>query len=153
MSILSQVSCGGTHSVALTCDGRIFSVCNNSNGMIVQSYIRTSILDLSLFCYKNVHYLEHPWYLDDYLHLLKWLICLACWQFGRGDHGRLGYGRKVTTGQPMEVPINIPPPKDTSESTAKGHWTAKLIACGGRHTLALVEWQTDESKQWFMSSC
>ncbi|RHN50429.1 putative regulator of chromosome condensation 1/beta-lactamase-inhibitor protein II [Medicago truncatula] len=25
--------------------------------------------------------------------------------FGRGDHGRLGYGRKVTTGQPMEVPI------------------------------------------------
>ncbi|KAF2299503.1 hypothetical protein GH714_032293 [Hevea brasiliensis] len=52
-----QVSCGGTHSVALTLDGRMFS-------------------------------------------------------FGRGDHGRLGYGRKVTTGQPLEVPIDIPPPRN-----------------------------------------
>ncbi|KAF5749914.1 ultraviolet-B receptor UVR8-like [Tripterygium wilfordii] len=86
-----QVSCGGTHSVALTLDGRMFS-------------------------------------------------------FGRGDHGRLGYGRKATTGQPMEVPINIPPPKD-ADTGADGHWIAKLVACGGRHTLAIAEWQTDESKQ------
>lgn len=87
-----QVSCGGTHSVALTHDGQIFS-------------------------------------------------------FGRGDHGRLGYGRKVTTGQPMEVPIDIPPPSNLSGSEAEGHWKAKLVACGGRHTLAIVEWQqTDGSK-------
>ncbi|KAL5989348.1 hypothetical protein ACLOJK_010238 [Asimina triloba] len=32
--------------------------------------------------------------------------------FGREDHGRLGYGRKVTTGHPMEVPINLPPPRN-----------------------------------------
>lgn len=69
------------------------------------------------------------------------------WQFGRGDHGRLGYGRKVTTGQPMEVPINIPPPQNLSEGAAEGSWIAKLVACGGRHTLAIVEWKTDESKQ------
>ncbi|KAL9323749.1 hypothetical protein ACSQ67_008606 [Phaseolus vulgaris] len=83
-----QVSCGGTHSVALTRDGRMFS-------------------------------------------------------FGRGDHGRLGYGRKVTTGQPMEVPINLPPPHNLTATEAEGHWFAKLVACGGRHTLAIVEWKTD----------
>ncbi|KAL2335285.1 hypothetical protein Fmac_016498 [Flemingia macrophylla] len=85
-----QVSCGGTHSVALTRDGRMFS-------------------------------------------------------FGRGDHGRLGYGRKVTTGQPMEVPMNIPPPQNLSDSAAAGHWISKLVACGGRHTLAIVEWKANES--------
>ncbi|XP_039127125.1 ultraviolet-B receptor UVR8-like [Dioscorea cayenensis subsp. rotundata] len=77
-----QMSCGGTHSVALTRDGRMFS-------------------------------------------------------FGRGDHGRLGYGRKVTTGHPMEVPINLPVPKN---STAGGRWRAKFVACGGRHTLTVAEW-------------
>lgn len=61
-------------------------------------------------------------------------------QFGRGDHGRLGYGRKITTGQPMEVPINLPPPRNVSAIEAKGKWIAKLVACGGRHTLAVVEW-------------
>ncbi|KAL6520094.1 hypothetical protein OROHE_017237 [Orobanche hederae] len=80
-----QVSCGGTHSVALTRDGRMHS-------------------------------------------------------FGRGDHGRLGYGRKVTTGHPAEVPINIPPPKDLNGMDAEGRWCATLVACGGRHTLAVVEW-------------
>ncbi|KAK4368002.1 hypothetical protein RND71_011794 [Anisodus tanguticus] len=84
-----QVSCGGTHSVALTHDGRMFS-------------------------------------------------------FGRGDHGRLGYGRKVTTGHPSEVPINIPPPSDSSAED--GRWCAKLVACGGRHTMTSVEWQTFESE-------
>lgn len=87
-----QVSCGGTHSVALTRDGRMFS-------------------------------------------------------FGRGDHGRLGYGRKVTTGHPMEVPINLPPPKsDNEEERAEGRWRANLIACGGRHTLAIVAWQPNDTK-------
>lgn len=68
------------------------------------------------------------------------------WQFGRGDHGRLGYGRKMTTGQPMEVPINILPPKNAGKDAAEKRWIAKLVACGGRHTLAIVEWETDESK-------
>lgn len=81
-----QVSCGGTHSVALTRDGRMFS-------------------------------------------------------FGRGDHGRLGYGRKVTTGHPAQVPIDIPPPTDLN---GEGSWCATLVACGGRHTLALVEWRDHE---------
>ncbi|GAB2299956.1 hypothetical protein Dimus_034001 [Dionaea muscipula] len=83
-----QVSCGGTHSVALTRDGRIFS-------------------------------------------------------FGRGDHGRLGYGRKQTTGQPIEVPIDILPPKGVGGDGGEGQWRAKLVACGGRHTLAIVEWHSD----------
>ncbi|KAI8534379.1 hypothetical protein RHMOL_Rhmol10G0085200 [Rhododendron molle] len=85
-----QVSCGGTHSVALTRDGHMFS-------------------------------------------------------FGRGDHGRLGYGRKVTTGHPSEVPINLPPPKNLSGGETDGRWCAKFVACGGRHTLATVEWHPDES--------
>ncbi|CAA0839604.1 Regulator of chromosome condensation (RCC1) family protein [Striga hermonthica] len=85
-----QVSCGGTHSVALTRDGRMYS-------------------------------------------------------FGRGDHGRLGYGRKVTTGHPAEVPINIlPPPKALDGADAEGRWCATLVACGGRHTLAVVEWRDHE---------
>ncbi|KAA8547815.1 hypothetical protein F0562_004244 [Nyssa sinensis] len=87
-----QVSCGGTHSVALTRDGRMFS-------------------------------------------------------FGRGDHGRLGYGKKATTGLPSEVPINIPSPRNLSDSEAEGRWCAKLVACGGRHTLAVVEWHNNESEQ------
>ncbi|VAI87811.1 unnamed protein product [Triticum turgidum subsp. durum] len=78
-----QVSCGGTHSVVLTSDGRMFS-------------------------------------------------------YGRGDHGRLGDGRKVTTGHPMEVPINLPPPKTSTSS--EGLWQANYVACGGRHTLAIVTW-------------
>uniref|UniRef100_A0A453RTD8 RCC1-like domain-containing protein n=2 Tax=Aegilops tauschii subsp. strangulata TaxID=200361 RepID=A0A453RTD8_AEGTS len=78
-----QVSCGGTHSVVLTSDGRIFS-------------------------------------------------------YGRGDHGRLGDGREVTTGHPMEVPINLPPPKTSTSS--EGLWQANYVACGGRHTLAIVTW-------------
>ncbi|KAG9458131.1 hypothetical protein H6P81_002639 [Aristolochia fimbriata] len=78
-----QFSCGGTHSVACTRGGRMFS-------------------------------------------------------FGRGDHGRLGYGRKVTTGHPMEVPINIPARRNLEN--ANGHWCAKVVACGGRHTLAIATW-------------
>lgn len=50
----------------------------------------------------------------------------------------------MTTGQPMEVPINILPPRNLSGSAAEGRWIAKLVACGGRHTLAIVEWKTDE---------
>lgn len=64
-------------------------------------------------------------------------------QYGRGDHGRLGYGRKVTTGHPMEVPLKLPPPKDSSG--CDGKWCAKLVACGGRHTLAIATW-VDEPK-------
>lgn len=63
-------------------------------------------------------------------------LLFKCQQFGRGDHGRLGYGRKVTTGHPMEVPITLPPPKDRTE----GRWCAKFVACGGRHTLAIATW-------------
>ncbi|KAI4366753.1 hypothetical protein MLD38_022588 [Melastoma candidum] len=85
-----QVSCGGTHSVALTREGRMFS-------------------------------------------------------FGRGDHGRLGYGRKVTTGQPIEVPVSIPRPKNVGTNESEGQWIAKLVACGGRHTLALVEWEAHQT--------
>ncbi|KAI3747771.1 hypothetical protein L6452_10415 [Arctium lappa] len=84
-----QVSCGGTHSVALTRDGRMFS-------------------------------------------------------FGRGDHGRLGYGRKVTTGHPSEVPIDLPPPEDDESGSVVGRWCAKYVASGGRHTIAIVEWQTTD---------
>ncbi|MQM07717.1 hypothetical protein Taro_040559 [Colocasia esculenta] len=59
-------------------------------------------------------------------------------QFGRGDHGRLGYGRKVTTGHPMEVPIDIPAPRNLP--SPGGHWSATSVACGGRHTLAITSW-------------
>ncbi|GAB4832273.1 hypothetical protein Ancab_006287 [Ancistrocladus abbreviatus] len=61
-------------------------------------------------------------------------------QYGRGDHGRLGCVKKVTTGHPMEGPMNLLPPKELAENAAaQGHWWAKLVACGGRHTLAIVE--------------
>ncbi|CAN1241123.1 Ultraviolet-B receptor UVR8 [Linum perenne] len=90
-----QVSCGGTHSVALTRDGRIFS-------------------------------------------------------FGRGDHGRLGNGRKATTGQPMKVPLNIIPSMEEEEEEEgeeeEEEWKAKLVACGGRHTLAVVEWEEQQQQ-------
>lgn len=87
-----------------------------------------------LYCYVLV--------LEDKI-TTDWLFVM--WQFGRGDHGRLGYGRKVTTGHPSEVPVNIPPPSDVS-SAEGGRWCAKLVACGGRHTMASVEWLTFESE-------
>jgi hypothetical protein len=103
-----QVSCGGTHSVALTNDGRMFS-------------------------------------------------------FGRGDHGRLGFGESFTTGQPLEVPVHLPQSKeqhfsamsmgnghasndDTMEDTddRSGRWYTKAVACGGRHTLAIMAWEINK---------
>ena len=51
----------------------------------------------------------------------------------------------------MEVPINIPSPQSPNGGVAEGHWIAKLVACGGRHTLAIVEWKVDESKDWFIN--
>lgn len=108
-----QVSCGGTHSVALTLDGRMYSV-------------RTYHRNLFSVVLEN--------------HSSVWM-----WkQFGRGDHGRLGYGKKVTTGHPTTVPINLPPRKDLGDSD--GRWSAKLVACGGRHTLAIATW-VDEPNQ------
>ncbi|BBN20285.1 hypothetical protein MPTK1_8g17940 [Marchantia polymorpha subsp. ruderalis] len=105
-----QISCGGTHSVALTKDGRMFS-------------------------------------------------------FGRGDHGRLGDGRQVTTGHPLEVPIDISrsgkpirrsrddsddddddeeeeeeEESGTSSESADGCWRIKAVACGGQHTMAIAVW-------------
>ena len=79
--------------------------------------------------------------------LLTFSEWIYYWQFGRGDHGRLGYGRKVTTGHPSEVPINISAPTNLSGGEAEGRWCAKLVACGGRHTLAIVEWHSDESER------
>lgn len=47
----------------------------------------------------------------------------------------------MTTGHPAQVPIDIPPPTDLN---GEGSWCATLVACGGRHTLALVEWRDHE---------
>lgn len=51
----------------------------------------------------------------------------------------------MTTGHPAEVPINIPPPRGLN--AAEGRWCATLVACGGRHTLALVEWRDHAPEQ------
>lgn len=123
-----QVSCGGTHSVALTRDGRMFSV----------STLHRVLPFLTLFLSLVKHF--------DQKHFIVRLCNYSCalLQFGRGDHGRLGYGRKMTTGHPSEVPINISPPKHLSscnEAQSQGRWCAKYVACGGRHTLSIVEWQ------------
>ncbi|CAM6090961.1 unnamed protein product [Calypogeia fissa] len=97
-----QISCGGTHSVALTDDGRMFS-------------------------------------------------------FGRGDHGRLGDGRRVTTGHPLEVAVNLPPPSVKTPTSngdgvhagsahgqePNGCWRVKAVACGGQHTLAIAAWESN----------
>lgn len=53
----------------------------------------------------------------------------------------------MTTGHPMEVPINLPPATNLSGSGAGGHWCSKVVACGGRHTLAIVEWLAHEPEQ------
>lgn len=45
----------------------------------------------------------------------------------------------MTTGHPAEVPIDISPPKDLGADD--GRWCGTFVACGGRHTLALVEWR------------
>ncbi|CAN1788715.1 Ultraviolet-B receptor UVR8 [Linum perenne] len=70
--------------------------------------------------------------------------------FGRGDHGRLGNGRKATTGQPMKVPLNIIPSMEEEEEEEgeeeEEEWKAKLVACGGRHTLAVVEWEEQQQQ-------
>lgn len=47
----------------------------------------------------------------------------------------------------MELPIRIPPPEGSfnhADEEEDGKWIAKSIACGGRHTLAVVEWKSDD---------
>jgi hypothetical protein len=36
------------------------------------------------------------------------------------------------------VPIDLPQPKTSTSSD--GQWQAKYVACGGRHTLTIAEW-------------
>jgi hypothetical protein len=87
----------------------------------------------------------------------------GCLQFGRGDHGRLGFGESFTTGQPLEVPVHLPQSKeqhfsamsmgnghasndDTMEDVddRSGRWCTKAVACGGRHTLAITAWEINK---------
>lgn len=49
----------------------------------------------------------------------------------------------------MELPINIPPPEgrfNHADEEEDGKWIAKYVACGGRHTLAIVEWKFDQEE-------
>ncbi|KAG5623552.1 hypothetical protein H5410_008770 [Solanum commersonii] len=121
---LVDIAAGGWHSAALTNEGEVYGWGRGEHGRLGFGDDKSSKMvpqKVQLLAGENIV------------------------QFGRGDHGRLGYGRKSTTGHPSEVPINIPPPSDVS-STEGERWGAKLVACGGRHTLASVEWQTFESE-------
>lgn len=55
----------------------------------------------------------------------------------------------MTTGQPLELPINITRPEgrfNNADEEEDGKWIAKFVACGGRHTLAIVEWNFDQEE-------
>ncbi|XP_010265209.1 PREDICTED: ultraviolet-B receptor UVR8-like isoform X2 [Nelumbo nucifera] len=113
---LVDIAAGGWHSTALTDEGEVYGWGRGEHGRLGFGDDKSS---------KMVP------------QKVQLLVGEDIVQFGRGDHGRLGYGRKVTTGHPMEVPINLPPPKHGTD----GRWCAKLVACGGRHTLAIATWQ------------
>ncbi|XP_058187911.1 ultraviolet-B receptor UVR8-like isoform X2 [Rhododendron vialii] len=121
---LVDIAAGGWHSTALTDDGEVYGWGRGEHGRLGFGDDKSSKM-----VPQRVQLLVE----EDII------------QFGRGDHGRLGYGRKVTTGHPSEVPINLPPPKNLSGGETDGRWCAKFVACGGRHTLATVEWHPDES--------
>lgn len=56
----------------------------------------------------------------------------------------------MTTGQPSELPIEIPPPEgqfNHADEEDDGKWIAKFVACGGRHTLAIMEWKADQEEE------
>lgn len=85
----------------------------------------------------------------------NYLCLFVCLQYGRGDHGRLGFGKAFTTGHPLEVPVYLPPPKEKVTNLSfsnededgtmekSGRWCATSVACGGRHTLAIATWKDD----------
>lgn len=50
----------------------------------------------------------------------------------------------MTTGHPLEVPVDLRSSQETNSDAIEGQWRAKSVACGGRHTLSVVEWQIDE---------
>eukprot|EP00850_Spirogloea_muscicola_P015095 SM000113S24051 [mRNA] locus=s113:160578:164364:- [translate_table: standard] len=75
--------------------------------------------------------------------------------FGRADNGRLGPKSLVATGQPVSVSYDLSEHNSVMHSTRQlgpqpdplgaattpsGDWRVALLACGGRHTLALAEW-------------
>ncbi|KAF5179021.1 Ultraviolet-b receptor uvr8 [Thalictrum thalictroides] len=142
-----QVAAGGTHSVVLTHEGHVWKwgqpwppgdIKQISTPVRVQGLEKVKLIAVGTF--HNLALIE-----DGIL--WAWVALSRdgrIFSFGRGDHGRLGYGRKVTTGHPMDVPINISQPVS---NTGTGHWCAKLVACGGRHTLAIATWQNDEPEQ------
>ncbi|KAL5995732.1 hypothetical protein ACLOJK_025801 [Asimina triloba] len=117
---LVDIAAGGWHSTALTDDGEVYAWGRGEHGRLGFGDDKSS---------KMVP------------QRVQLLVGEDIVQFGRGDHGRLGYGRKVTTGHPMEVPINLPPPRNANG--AEGQWCANLVACGGRHTLAIAVWKED----------
>nr|CAB3483027.1 unnamed protein product [Digitaria exilis] len=112
-----DIAAGGWHSTALTNEGEVYAWGRGEHGR------------LGLGDDKSSHMVPLK---------VELLAGEDIIQYGRGDHGRLGYGRKVTTGHPLDVPIDLPPPK--TSSTSDGQWQAKYVACGGRHTLAIAEW-------------
>ena len=65
----------------------------------------------------------------------------------------MGYEGALTTGHPIEVPVPSGEPmmkpglvngEDMDGDSNSGMWSVKYIACGGRHTLALASWVSDD---------
>ncbi|XP_047310934.1 ultraviolet-B receptor UVR8-like [Impatiens glandulifera] len=144
--VLVDIAAGGWHSSALTNEGEVYSWGRGEHGRLGFGDDKSSKMvpqKVLLLVDEEIVQVScggtHSVTLTQDGHLFS---------YGRGDHGRLGYGRKVTTGHPYEVPISLPPPPPANgienDESDDGHWRANLVACGGRHTLAIVEWHTGE---------
>lgn len=118
-----QVACGDAHTLALTCNGRIFSCGQGTFGALglgssENAYIPTIVDSLWSFGIVQISCGDnHSVALDIHGRVFTW---------GRGKFGQLGLGNQMTRDLPNMV------------SSFSGH-RVQQIAAGGDHTLALTE--------------
>ncbi|EFJ13051.1 hypothetical protein SELMODRAFT_182077 [Selaginella moellendorffii] len=139
--VLVDIAAGGWHSMALTPDGAVYGWGRGEHGRLGFGDDKSSKM-----LPQKVHLLAGEPVVQvscGGTHSVAATISGRMFSFGRGDHGRLGYSGAVTTGHPVEVPVSLhhySRHNIVSEDEANGStgWVVKLVACGGRHALAVA---------------
>eukprot|EP00850_Spirogloea_muscicola_P011676 SM000073S21452 [mRNA] locus=s73:347175:350501:- [translate_table: standard] len=149
-----DLSAGGWHSVAISGCGKMYAWGRGEHGRLgfgdkdKGSKMRPTLVEL----------LSHEKIIQvgcGGTHSVVLTDAGCMFAFGRADNGRLGPKSTVATGQPVAVSYDLsehnavtystrqlgPQPSPLgAAATPPGELKVALLTCGGRHTLALAEW-------------